>query len=132
MNNIIDSLSFHLASLATCSAAIFRLRETYSLMPIILSGDSNTNFKKEESAPLIEYLREVFNLENTHDRNVPTTKYGTIIDAVFSTSIQKIKLKTLLAYCGYYEILITFINSETRGEDEFMDRIIEVDNDLII
>ena len=52
---------------------MFRSREIYSRMSVILSGDFNTDFKKEESASLTEYLREVFNLEMKNDRNIPTT-----------------------------------------------------------
>lgn len=63
IDDVMDFLGFHLAPFATSSAQIFRSREIYSRMPVILSGDFNTDFKKEESAPLIEYLRKVFNLE---------------------------------------------------------------------
>ncbi|GBP88901.1 hypothetical protein EVAR_102914_1 [Eumeta japonica] len=79
----------HLAPFATSSAQIFRSREIYSRMPVILSGDFNTDFKKEESATLTVHLREVFNLEMKNDRNLPTTRYGTTINAVFSRYIEK-------------------------------------------
>ena len=81
-----DFLGFHLAPFATSSAQIFRSREIYSRMSIILS-DINTDFKKEESAPLIEYLKEVFNLQMLNVRNIPTTRYGTTIDEVFTRYI---------------------------------------------
>lgn len=125
-------LRFHLAPFATSSAQIFRSREIYSRMPVILSGDFNTDFKKEESAPLTEYLREVFNLEMKNDRNIPTTRYGTTIDAVFTRYIEKIECKSLFTYFSYHKILVTFIDCETQGEDEVIDRIIEVQNDSMI
>lgn len=50
MDDIMDFIGFHLAPFATSSAQIFRSREIYSRMPIILSGDINIDFKKEESA----------------------------------------------------------------------------------
>ena len=79
-----DFLGFHLAPFATSSAQIFRSREIYSQMPVILFGDFNTNFRQVESAPLTEYSRNVFNLEMENDRNIPTTRNGTTIDAVFT------------------------------------------------
>lgn len=132
IDDIMDFLGFHLAPFATSSAQIFRSREIYSRMPVILSGDFNTDFKKEESAPLTEYLREVFNLEMKNDRNIPTTRYGTTIDAVFTRYIEKIECKSLFTYFSYHKILVTFIDCETQGEDEVIDRIIEVQNDSMI
>ena len=116
INDVMDFLGFHLAPFATSSAQIFRSREIYSRMPVFLSGDFNTDFKKEESAPLIEYLREVFNLEMINDRNIPTTRYGTTIDAVFTRYIEKIECKSLFTYFSYHKILVTFINCETHDE----------------
>lgn len=39
-----------------------------------------------ESSPLTKYLTEVFNLEMKNYRNISITKYGTMIDAVFTRS----------------------------------------------
>lgn len=94
-------------------------------MPVILSGVFNTDFKKEEFASLTEYLREVFNLEMKNDRNRPTTRYGTTIDAVFTRYIEKIECKSLFAYFSYIKILVTFINCEIHDEDGIDNRMIE-------
>lgn len=85
-------------------------------MTVIWSDDFYTDFKKE-------FLREVLSIELRKDRNIPITRYGPTIDAVFTRYIEnKFELFTIFSY---HKILVTLINCEIQRKDE-VSNIIEV------
>lgn len=49
-----------------------------------------------------------------------------------NTYIEKIECKSLFTYFSYHKMLITFINCESRDEDEVINKIIEIPNDSMI
>ena len=66
-------------------------------LPLILAGDFNVNFAKNESMPLIMFLQEEFQLQINNNPREPTTKYGTTIDAVFIRYLDNVMSNTFIA-----------------------------------
>ena len=71
-------------------------------LPLILAGDFNVNFAKDESMPLIMFLQEEFQLHINNNPREPTTKYGTTIDAVFIRYLDNVMSNTFITYFSYY------------------------------
>lgn len=62
-------------------------------LPLILTGDFNVNFLKDESMPLITFLQEKFQLQiNNNPREY--TSYGTTIDAVIIRYLDNVMPKS--------------------------------------
>ena len=57
------------------------LNKNYHEFPLIVAGDFNVNFAKNESLSLINFLKEGLNLDIINDRKTSTTRCGTTIDA---------------------------------------------------
>ena len=78
--------------------------------PIILVGDFNINFNTEDGNNLIRFLKETWNFEMSNDRNLPTTKNQTCIDAVFSNNINKITTMRYISYFSHHRPLLSSIS----------------------
>ena len=63
-------------------------------LSLILAGDFNVNFAKDESMPLIMFLQEQFQLQINNNPRKPTAKYRTTIDAVFIRYLDNIRSST--------------------------------------
>jgi hypothetical protein len=65
---------------------------------MILIGDFNVDFAKGTSKPLVDFLKTTLDLDTLNDPNESTTKYGTMIDAVFFRYLGNIQLKVFISY----------------------------------
>ncbi|XP_044589254.1 uncharacterized protein LOC123268337 [Cotesia glomerata] len=80
-------------------------------LPLILAGDFNVNFAKDESTPLITFLQEEFQLQINNNPREPTTRYGTTIDAVFIRYLDNVMSNTFVTYFSYHRPIVTVIPS---------------------
>lgn len=78
-------------------------------LPLILAGDFNIDFAKEESKKLTDALYTYFNLRLNSNPHESTTKYGTTIDAVFSRYLEKIESRTFVSYFSYHKPVVSFV-----------------------
>ncbi len=53
-------------------------------LPLIVTGDFKVNFNHADSLPLLNFFQVHLNLTMNNNRELPTTRGGTTIDAVFS------------------------------------------------
>ncbi|XP_044588703.1 uncharacterized protein LOC123267880 [Cotesia glomerata] len=67
-------------------------------LPLILAGDFNVNFAKDESTPLITFLQVEFQFQINNNPREPTTRYGTTIDAVFIRYLDNVMSNTFVTY----------------------------------
>lgn len=84
-------------------------------LPLILAGDFNVNFAKDESMPLISFLQEEFQLHVNNNPRESTTRYGTTIDAVFIRYLDNVMSNTFVAYFSYHRPIVTLIPSKTAS-----------------
>lgn len=80
-------------------------------LPLILAGDFNVNFAKDESTPLITFLQEEFQLQINNNPRDPTTRYGTTIDAVFMRYLDNVMSNNCVTYFSYHRPIVTVIRS---------------------
>ncbi|XP_025406736.1 uncharacterized protein LOC112680762 isoform X2 [Sipha flava] len=78
------------------------LKDNLDKLPLLLAGDFNVNFARDNLLQLITFLQEKFSLHINNDPREATTRYGTAIDGVF-TSLSQLS-RTFL---GYSYTLIT-------------------------
>ena len=78
---------------------------------MILAGDFNVNFTKDESTPLITFLQEEFQLQINNNPREATTRYGTTIDAVFIRYLDNVMSNTFVTYFSYHRPIVTVIPS---------------------
>lgn len=107
MDNIIKFLNFVL--LPYSKFASEELGSEFFNMPIIMGGDFNINFDKEESELLLKFLEEKYNLRLNTNRHSPTTQHQTTIDAVFSRNLGKLESKLFITYFSYHRPIISCI-----------------------
>ena len=70
---------------ARIATATLLSRSLLLSLPLILTGDCNVNFADtQKSQPLLQFLKDNFNLTMNNDPLQSTTRYGTTLDAVFS------------------------------------------------
>lgn len=84
-------------------------------LPLILAGDFNVNFAKDESMPLITFLQEEFQLQINNNPREYTTRYGTTIDAVFIRYLDNVMSNTFVTYFSYHRPIVTVIPSEATS-----------------
>ncbi|GFY37048.1 ATP-dependent DNA helicase [Trichonephila inaurata madagascariensis] len=81
VNNIITFLNKRLMIYGRVGSV--ELGENYNTLPLILAGDFNVNFASEYGQLLVNFLQDKLELQMNKNRNEPTTRHGTTIDAVF-------------------------------------------------
>ncbi|KAL4122001.1 hypothetical protein QTP88_014415 [Uroleucon formosanum] len=89
------------------------LGENYHTLPLILAGDFNINFASEDGQLLINFLRVTLELQMNNDRNEPTTRHGTTIDAVFSRFLSNFNSKIYVSYFSYHKPIVSVLQSTT-------------------
>ena len=91
------------------------LNEKYHELPLILTGDFNVNFADtQKSQPLLQFLKDNFNLTMNNDPLQSTTRYGTTLDAVFSRFLDTLESKTFISYYSYHKPIVSSISLENR------------------
>ena len=93
------------------------LNKNYHEIPMIIAGDFNVNFANEESLLLIDFFRNVLNLEIATDTNIGTTRHGTTIDAVFSRFIDNLSTKIYISHFSYHKPIVTVIKNTVSIND---------------
>ena len=93
------------------------LNKNYHEIPMIIAGDFNVNFANEESLPLIDFFRNVSNLEIATNRNIGTTRHGTTIDAVFSRFIDNLSTNIYISHFSYHKPIVTVIKNTVSIND---------------
>ncbi|XP_049305794.1 uncharacterized protein LOC105227464 isoform X10 [Bactrocera dorsalis] len=89
------------------------LGENYHTLPLILAGDFNINFASGNGQLLINFLRDKLELQMNNDRNEPTTRHGTTIDAVFSRFLSNFNSKIYVSYFSYHKPIVSVLQSTT-------------------
>lgn len=87
------------------------LKENLDKLPLILAGDFNVNFARDNSSPLITFLQDKFSLHINNDSREATTRYGTAIDGVFTKYLDNVMSRTFVAYFSYHRPIVTLIPS---------------------
>ena len=64
------------------------LNKNYHEIPMIIAGDFNVNFANEESLLLIDFFRNVLNLEIATDTNIGTTRHGTTLHRPYGRKVE--------------------------------------------
>ena len=106
-------LHFHLLPYSEAVSLI--LNEKYHELPLILTGDFNVNFADtQKSQPLLQFLKDNFNLTMNNDPLQSTTRYGTTLDAVFSRFLDTLESKTFISYYSYHKPIVSSISIENR------------------
>jgi hypothetical protein len=70
-------------SLKLCNMFKFLARRGCENMPIILAGDFNINVKDNYNAKLVEFMKDIFELDVLSDLSQGTTRSNSCIDMVF-------------------------------------------------
>lgn len=87
-------------------------------IPMILSGDFNVNFAEERSKTLISFLKEKLNLNMVNDCEVPRTRCGTTIDAVFHRYLDRLECRSFFTYFSYHKALVSFLENESNNDND--------------
>jgi len=85
------------------------LKDNLDKLPLLLAGDFNVNFARDNSLQLITFLQEKFSLHINNDPREATTRYGTVIDGVFTRYLDNVMSRTFVAYFSYHRPIITLI-----------------------
>jgi len=109
INDIISFLHERLFPYSHRGSIIFKTNK--DKLPLILAGDFNVNFAKDESTPLITFLQEEFQLQINNNPRDPTTRYGTTIDAVFMRYLDNVMSNNCVTYFSYHRPIVTVIPS---------------------
>ncbi|GFV59173.1 uncharacterized protein TNCV_2339141 [Trichonephila clavipes] len=92
------------------------LGENYHTCPLILAGDFNVNFASEDGQLLVNFLQDKLELRMNkvnNNRNEPTTRHGTTIDAVFSRYLPNFHSKTYVSSFSYHKPIVSVLQSAT-------------------
>jgi hypothetical protein len=81
---------------------------------MILSRDLNINFADDKYLPLLEFFKNEFGLNMSNDRNF-STRYKTIIDAVFIRYLNKFESKLFVSYFSYHKPIVSVLEI---GDDD--------------
>lgn len=109
-NKIQDIIQFlHRNLLIYTAEGSALINENLYKIPMILSGDFNTNFADDSSQPLIDFLYNKLGLTMSNNRNISTTRYGTTIDAVFSRYLDRFHSKIFVSYFSYHKPIVSFL-----------------------
>jgi hypothetical protein len=85
------------------------LKDNLDKLPLLLAGDFNLNFARDNSLQLITFLQEKFSLHINNDPREATTRYGTAIDGVFTRYLDIVMSCTFVAYFSYHCPIVTLI-----------------------
>jgi endonuclease/exonuclease/phosphatase (EEP) superfamily protein YafD len=85
------------------------LKDNLDKLPLLLAGDFNVNFARDNSLQLITFLQEKFSLHINIDPREATTRYGTAIDGVFTRYLDNVMSRTFVAYFSYHRPIVTLI-----------------------
>ena len=105
MDDIIVFLHERLFPYSDRGSIIFKTNK--DKLPLILAGDFNVNFAKDESMSLIIFLLEEFQLKINNNPRESTTKHGTTIDAVFIRYLDNVMSNTFVTYFSYHRPIVT-------------------------
>lgn len=100
--------------LGTYSVKRADTRQNLHKLPILMTGDFNVEFSKENSEFLTIFLREEFCLSSNTDFRIATTRYGTCLDAVFSRYIESVDCKLYSQYFSQHRPILTVINDSQQ------------------
>ncbi|GFU16031.1 uncharacterized protein TNCV_1299951 [Trichonephila clavipes] len=89
------------------------LGENYHTLPLILAGDFNVNFTSEDGQFLVNFLQDKLELQMNNNQIEPTTRHGTVIDAVFSRYLSNFHSKTYVSYFSYHKLIVSVLQSAT-------------------
>ena len=92
------------------------LNKNYHKFPLIVAGDFNVNFAKDESLPLINFLKEVLNLDIINDRKTSATRCGTTIDAVFARFIDNLSTNLYVWHFSYHKPIVSIMKKNIPKE----------------
>lgn len=82
---------------------------------------------------LVNFLLGKVELQMNNNRNDPTTRHGTTIDAVFSRNISNFLSKTSVSYFSYHKHVGSVLKSTTVITDVFdNDLHIDKDNEVLL
>lgn len=93
------------------------LNKNYHEIPMIISGDFNVNFAREESVELLNFFKNTLNLDIVNDRNTSTTRHGTTIDAVFARFIKDLSAHVYISHFSYHNPIITTLGNDIHEID---------------
>lgn len=109
--NVTDIIDFlHEALLVYTEGGSKLLRKRYHELPLILGGDFNIDFNKEDGFRLIQFLKDELNLDLISGRTLGTTRYDTTIDAMFSRFITHISSDVHVSYFSYHKSIVSVFN----------------------
>lgn len=109
--NVTDIIDFlHEALLVYTEGGSKLLRKRYHELPLILGGDFNIDFNKEDGFRLIQFLKDELNLDLISGRTLGTTRYDTTIDAMFSRFITHISSDVHVSYFSYHKPIVSVFN----------------------
>lgn len=133
IQDIIEFLHTHLLIYTTQGSRL--LNKAFNEVPMILSGDFNTNFSENSSQQLIDFLNNELSLSMSNDRKVSTTRYGTTIDAVFTRYLHRFQSKIFISYFSYHKPIVSFLdynNDDTNNVNivEIHDNENNIDNQI--
>lgn len=115
VQNIIEFLHFHLLPYTITGSQI--LGKNYDKIPLIISGDFNVNFAKDDAQPLIDFFKNELCLIMNNSRYEATTRGGTTIDALFSRYVQSIESHLFVSHFSYHKPIITLIKHVNNDEN---------------
>lgn len=61
---------------------------------------------------MITFLKETLNLNMNSDRQVSTTRGGTVIDAVFERYLNTLQSQTYVSYFSYHKPIVSIISDD--------------------
>jgi endonuclease/exonuclease/phosphatase (EEP) superfamily protein YafD len=85
------------------------LKDNLDKLPLLLAGDFNVNFARDNSLQLITFLQEKFSLHINNDPREATTRYGSALDGVFTRYLDNVMSRTFVAYFSYHRPIVTLI-----------------------
>ena len=66
--------------------------------------------------PLINFLKEVLNLDIINDRKTSTTRCGTTIDAVFARFIDNLSTNLYVSHFSYHKPIVSIMEKNIHNE----------------
>ncbi|GFX77333.1 ATP-dependent DNA helicase [Trichonephila clavipes] len=79
------------------------LGKQYHVLRLILGGDFNIDFHKDEGLRLVQFLKSVLNFDFASGKALGTTRYGTNIDAMVSRFVNHVSTGVPVSYCSYHK-----------------------------
>jgi hypothetical protein len=81
-------------------------------MPCILPGDFNVNVKYNYNAELVEFMKDIFELDVLSDLSQGTTRSNSCIDKVFGRNVDNLSCMTYVSYFSYHRPILSRTNHQ--------------------